>query len=384
MMDKLFTSTMIALMCIINAESFEHCYRRTKNTAAVKTKNRLYRFTHVMPTVHVQSKMMNEVNIFTYMDRTASSPIILSSFSSWGDDFSYRQGVDLDDVDLSYLPIDVFSLPPRTENLLRRATLIYVMSEVKNNIDRLTIDEVLETIEEEYQYRTVPLSVGELHFEEEIANVEELDTRHPAAKVLSFAAMHCLPAEITVLLFKESSRATGKIDHESSKKLQILISTFQQSGWKAVSFPNGLSLRLKRGFMISKRVRFNPIPRKSFLTRKRDINDASRVLELSSVTTPPKKIANVTNMMAVFDEIVPDLTTKSRASLSINSKELEGMLAFFPRKNRLWIKFVISSTKKKAKSFLGRRNDNFLVTLGIIFTGAWFVRALFYFGTIVF
>lgn len=291
-------------------------------------------------------------------------------------------GDQVDDVDLSYLPIDFFDLPPKTEDFIRRVTHIYVMGNVRRYLpSKITVKEVLRTIDAEYRYNAVPLSVGDVSLavkERHSNDGEEFDAQEYASKVLSFAAMHCLPAEVTKTLFaiKLSTGETG--NGMAHKTLESIRLSLQSDGWKSVFFPCGLSLRMKRDFIYSKRVKYNPIPRKSLLTRKRDIAKANRFVKAAANVKPPSRAVNAPNMLgvidksmlAVIDEMAPGLGVKSPLSLS-QDWSLKGIQTFFPRQKILWRqKNSIFLQKVKKSLYANRIRKRPVRTLVMILAGA--------------
>jgi len=356
MIKILLYSTLFIISSIAHVESFVHWSRTNTRNALFKT-----------PLNNEKcERKISQKFILTSTKEASTSLIYLSTYSSWENGYSREDLDNSDDVDLSYLPIDVFALPRETEAFLKRVTFNYMMSEVRKDINEVMIDEVLQVIEAEYHYSDIDVEFKDLKISKDI---KALNDQRSASKILSFAAMHCLPAEITILLLAQS-KTTGTT-------LQDVIISFKKNGWKTVSFPNGICLRLKRGYMTSKRLKYSPIPIKSFLTRKRDIAYASSCLEKSLVTKPPKRLANTTSMMAVFDEMAPELVNKAPASLSRNIIDMKNILTYFPQKNRMWRKIVISSIRKKIKSLLERTKHNFPIVLAVTFTGLWLLRTVF-------
>jgi len=319
--------------------------------------------------------------------------VALSSYSPWQDSFLREKQAtsdQFDDVDLSYLSIDLFDLPPKTEDLLRRVTHVYVMGNVRKNLpSQITVNEVLHTIDAEYRYNVVPLLVENVPLtarEDQTVDVEELNAQEYTTKVLSFAAMHCIPAEVAVLLF-DVSLPTREVEIGSgtySKTLARIKLSLQNDGWKSVSFPSGLSLRMNRGFIFSRRAKYNPIPHNSILTRKLDIAKANRFIKAASIAKPPNRVTNTANMLAVIDEnmlaviddMAPELGVKSRMSLS-QDWPLKDMQTFFPRQKRLWRQIFLSFLKKTKTLYASRRIKKPVQTLALILAGAWFlVRTL--------
>jgi len=319
--------------------------------------------------------------------RMFTADVFLSSYSSWQGSYPLEEqvtGDQVDDVDLSYLPIDFFDLPPQTEDLLKRVTYTYVMGDVRKDLhSKITMNEVLHTLDAEYRYTEFPLSVGDvsLAVKEKKTDVgEKFNAQEYAAKVLSFAVMHCMPAEITQLFFaiKLSTGETEIVDGSARNTLESIRLSLQNDGWKSVSFPCGLSLRMKRDFIFSKRVKYNPIPRKSLLTRTRDISKANRLIQIAAVIKPPSRVVNTANMLsvidksmlAVMDEIAPERGGKSCMPLS--QDWLKGMQTFFPRQKRLW-RYKIYSFLLKAKKYLyaSRIVKKPVRTLGVTLMGVW-------------
>ena len=105
--------------------------------------------------------------------------------------------------------LDVFALPSKTEDLLKRDTFNHMMNKVRNDLDKFMMDEVLEAIEAEYQYCNVDVDFKQL---EVCEDREDLNDHQTASKFFSFDAMHCLPSKITISLFERANTEESVIE----------------------------------------------------------------------------------------------------------------------------------------------------------------------------
>jgi len=396
---SILTGLLTIILCTTQAVSYRFGnILHHQNTAIRSKKNNLlhkskFHHPHLPSTINIKSNdvgktSMESLNVLR-SHRMFSADVFLSSYSPWQGNYPHEEqvmGDQVDDVDLSYLPIDFFDLPPKTEDLLRRVTHTYVMGDVRKDLpSKITVNDVLHTIDAEYRYNAVPLSIGDISLavkerQTDDTDGKEFNAQEYAAKVLSFAAMHCLPAEVTKFLFAiKMSIGETEIGYGPAKKtLESIRLSLQSDGWKSVSFPYGLSLRMKRDFIFSKRVKYNPIPRKSLLTRKRDIAKANRFIKVAAIVKPPSRVVNTANMLSVIDknmlavmDEIPEPSVKSRMSLS-QDWSLKGMQTFFPRQKRLW-RYNMYSFLQKAKKYLytSRIVKRPVRTLAVALTGTW-------------
>lgn len=170
-----------------------------------------------------------------------------------------------DDVLLDYLPWFVLQQTPKPKELIAQATRQYVYGDTRGD-PKVNVTEVLQLVDEEYKCTDVPVKIGDTTLS------VERDRKHlQVVRILSFAAYHRLPQDITALLFGDD------------KDLQGYKETFlKNGGWASVSFPRGLSIRLPRNRLTSKLDRYQPIPRRflqanNIKSAKRAVQEASRI-----------------------------------------------------------------------------------------------------------
>ena len=185
---------------------------------------------------------------------------------------------------LSYLPESGKNIPPEARNLIRLATENYVTG-AKNDVLR-SISEVIET---EHRVIDVPLNIGNTTIDVSQTG-EEADEM--VAEIMSLAALYRLPAEIALELLGgnvtncTSSATEGMTKGNSS--LDICREVFAQEGWKAVSFPKGLAVELKRRYTVD--TSYQRPPRSiSFQRKQRRLQFAERVVEEAMRTRAPKQ-----------------------------------------------------------------------------------------------
>lgn len=259
--------------------------------------------------------------------------------SYFSDDFS--DGSEKVEGDLAYLPLNVLEIPAGTESILLQATDSYIRSELDDEIqDEMKIDNVLQTIDAEFKYTPHSVILGKEPLTID-RRTKLLDAKSEASqivsKILSFAALHRLPVEIATRLFSdllEPNFQQSLTFPDTSKEILSLLQTFEKGGWKIVEFPQGLTLRIKRDYIASRRSQFRPWPRKSLLTRSRDINEAREALREAKKVTPPPKLRPKKISMKEMDEFINQFNVKSELSLRQNS--VKDLLTFFPSRERLW------------------------------------------------
>jgi hypothetical protein len=183
-----------------------------------------------------------------------SASIILGSTGDYSfpeDDFDEDQPATPEQL-LSYLPEQDF--PPQTSNLLKRVTENYVygtdrqpvvIAQTSNLLERVTennvrqpvtMAQVLAVINAEYKSRDVPMKISNEIFD--VCRTGE-DPDESVVEVLSFAALHRLPEEITLELL-------GSKHDQDESSFSTCQAAFARGGWAQVTFPKGLALRTKR------------------------------------------------------------------------------------------------------------------------------------------
>lgn len=134
---------------------------------------------------------------------------------------------------LDFLPQRGLNLPFRTRKLFHAVTESYVFQKKEIYLPLYTADDLRHTIDEEYDVKDVPLCLGNLTLDSDEIEDENVQTM---VEAFSLAALHRLPKEIALTLVKPIL----------GPKTKVYIDVFDQFGWKAVCFPRGLALQLKR------------------------------------------------------------------------------------------------------------------------------------------
>jgi hypothetical protein len=259
-----------------------------------------------------------------------------SQLSSSSGEFSYQdesQSTDDDSQLLGYLPDNGSSLPPLTKSLVRKATENYIYGTIRRPI---TFDQLISAIEEEYRCTDVPLRVGSAFFDVSSSG-EEVD--ESIAEVLSMAALHRIPKEITLELVAESLADASTSWVES-------ISIFAQNGWDAVSFPKGLALRPKRKYATD--LTNSPKTLFGWRQQKALVEAASRAVSHASVATAPKR------RLKSRDEFLSFMATQLSATANPSKKVTKEDLLFFPRSIPMQ-KISFSQIAKKLKRTADRQ-----------------------------
>lgn len=267
----------------------------------------------------------------------------LSSKPFWFGDFDEGK-VDI----ISYLPITEFEMPPRTEYVLKKLTEAFIKGDITFDYrGDITLDDITVAIEDEYKFVARPCHVGDykMYGHHPGRNGSRISSSlNDTTKILAFTALNRVPIEIVTTLLKLlKSEVT---DANVTYILGTIIEEMETVGWEAVSFPQGLPLRVRRDYILSKRKRYNPIPRRTPLTRSQDILDAKTVIREAMNTKPPPKIVDKRKMLAEIDQIAPDWIVKSQLSQSPESSLRE--IIFFPsriNRNRLSRRLMTSSKR---------------------------------------
>jgi hypothetical protein len=260
----------------------------------------------------------------------------------------------LDDFDdekvdiISYLPIAEFEMPPRTEYALKKLTEVYIRSDVTYDYrGDSTLNDILVAIEHDYKFVARPCYIGDYkvydhRLERHGSSISSIliDT----SKILAFSALNRVPTEIVITLLNLLKKEVP--DADVVYFLGTVIKVLEAEEWEAVSFPLGLPLRVRRDYILSKRKKYNPIPRRTSLTRSQDIFDAKAAIREAMNTMPPPKIVNKRKMLAEIDQIAPEWIVKSQLSQSPESSLRETI--FFPsrmNRNRLARRLIMLSKR---------------------------------------
>jgi hypothetical protein len=282
----------------------------------------------------------------------------LSSFVFAAPSLGVKRDIDLpyfdEDTDdeannelLTYLPDSGSTLPPQTKFLLSRATKSYIYGDT--GLTSLDSNRVLleQAIAEEYKSIDVPVQIGEVLFD--VRKTGE-DVDEAVAEVLSLAAMHSIPQEITCELLKLESDQAHK--------------AFSESGWEGVAFPRGFALQLKR--------KFQPKQPKNWIRgRKRRFQEAKEAVTAARETqAPSQKLQTREEFLATMEEQFGGKTLDPTAE--------SGGKVFFPnstpQKGLSWRRIKraadksVATLKKKGKAgFLAYTYFNFILySVGIV------------------
>lgn len=248
-----------------------------------------------------------------------STPSLI--FSSKGS-FSFLEESNMyddDDESLDYLPSGgAADLTPKTRELLQRVTLEYV----NKREPTVEVDDVLDVISEEYKSRDVSVIVGEEKFDfSHSGDVDDADV----ARILSFAAHHRLPLDITILLLGTTE------DSDTDDAFSRCRKELARGSWMSVSFPKGLAVRPKRKFVSSTRAKYMPMPRSWMTSRKEAVRKAQlAVNEAVYVQPPPRRLLSREEFLATMDM---ELSSASEPAELLPTLFRDARL-FFPRQNQ--------------------------------------------------
>lgn len=250
----------------------------------------------------------------------SSRRIFQSLYSSAGKQgFSFLEdGTPRGDLILSYLADKGMNLPIDTFELLKRASSQYVYG--KDMVDEpITREEVLDVIEREYLCTNVPVSVGNATFNQSPKS-EKMEKS--VSRILAFALIHQLPSEIAVVLLG-SKRNLPKAAHLKDPVF-LCKEALRHEGWKALSFPMGVGLRMRRGLMPS-------LPQRSlFNSRKRARAQAESLLGIAMGSNPP---ANITATRQQFLRAMEQEMSATAGPLRKRKAPTKQARQFFPPKN---------------------------------------------------
>jgi hypothetical protein len=250
----------------------------------------------------------------------SSHRIFQSLYSSAGKQgFSFLEdGTSRGDLMLSYLEDKGMNLPIDTYELLKRASSQYVYS--KEMVDEpISREEVLDVIEREYVCTNVPVSVGNATFNQSPKS-EKME--RSVSRILAFALIHQLPSEIAIVLLG-SKRNLPKAAHLKDPVF-LCKEALRHEGWKALSFPMGVGLRMRRGLMPS-------LPQRSiFNYRKRAREHAESLLAIAVESNPP---ANITATRKQFLRAMEQEMSATASPLRKRKRPTNHSRQFFPLKN---------------------------------------------------
>lgn len=245
---------------------------------------------------------------------------------------------------LDFLPQRGLNLPFQTRKLFLMATESYVFQKKKSYLPLYTAEDLRRTIDEEYEVKHVPLFLGNftLCVTEDDSHDENVET---LVELLSLAAMHRLPKEITLVLLKPIT----------STKSKIYVDVFQKFGWQAVSFPRGLALQLKRelrseetkGIWWENLLRPRRREKRLQLEARVAVSESQRVKSPEVRSTRPRDevLAKIEQQLSQ-DDILP-IKRKDELLFFPNSIPLK---AFSLRRFRRFAKRQYSTLKRKGRA----------------------------------
>lgn len=250
--------------------------------------------------------------------------VTLFDDQEWAGSADYNNDLSLDnqigenDGLLTYLPWYVeLHIMPQSKQLIERATRRHIYSDMRGDIS-VNATEVLEVIDREYKCSDAPIILGD-----EQLHIENKTICQKVSRILSFAAYHRLPKEITAQLLGGDTSLSDY--QESFSKLR---------DWNDVVFPRGLAIRPPRSLLNSPIHRFNPIPRRFLLSR--NIRMAKQATaEAARVRAPPTVMAKE----AFLASLSREMTVKPKVNM------LNEVFPFFPTRRSIR-KFILHHLSK--------------------------------------
>lgn len=325
------------LVAIYMSSSFAFQLQRTTKSLKVRLRDRTnrLRLTELQSATTSQShKMWNSPNSFT-------SPSFLS-FSPWPNEYGGNGN------ELFYLPINSFTLTPGTDDILRTVTNAYIESDVKDVSKYIEFSDILDIIDSEYKWTPYQFSIGEeLYDFNGKEDDKHLKARELFSKVISFAAFYRLPKEVTLMMLV-NCELSGNLSFGVTNELKRMAERFDEGGWECVQFPQGLSVRLKREFLPSKRQRYSLIPRNSILTKTQDSLQAYAAIREATSTSPPPKLVQKEDIVAEIDEIAREFGEKSDFAEKEDSL-FKDMVTFFPNRDNKMFARVARATSRQTR-----------------------------------
>ena len=231
------------------------------------------------------------------------------------------------EIDLSFLPDQGRSMLPQTKDVVTKATRNYIYGSIRNH---LSMEDVLSAVEEEYKSFDVPVVVVDQRVDV-LKSGEEAD--ESLAEILSLAAIHKLPREITLEILNLQPNATATDDYRAA------VSAFQERGWPAVSFPKGLALfpktmKLRRPRWLRKR--------KLIRLAQQDVNMASRSV------APPQRLQTREEFLDLMAETLAE-TTPPRL------RRFPDKLLFFPKQRAALERLSLRKAFRKVRRVMDKQ-----------------------------
>jgi len=265
----------------------------------------------------------------------------------------------------STLELDLYELQDEISKL-ETAYVNYVSNLGEHEVDA---SRLISLIDKYFHFRDVPILIDE--------SVVELGHRQIDvvlySKLLSMAASFSLSSQVTWYLLRVTALAPGLC--EDVPYFLDLVDAFRSSGWDGVQFPCGMSLKVRRKYLSSRRKQFLPIPRRWYAS---EVKIGERAVARASKARPPARVSTeakgdrLANFMTTIEE--NEFSSRSLfASMKNEAEQLKNMNIYFPRRNRFFLKFskFIKNKSDQLKS-AGRAG---LVSYGFL-NFAWYTIAL--------
>jgi len=261
------------------------------------------------------------------------------------------------------LQLDLYELQDEVSNL-ETAYVNYASNLGEREVDA---SRLISLIDKYFHFRDVPILIDE--------SVVELGHRQNDvvlySKLLSLAASFSLSSQVTWYLLRVTALAPGLC--EDIPYFLDLVDAFRSSGWDGVQFPRGMSLKVKRKYLSSRRKQFLPIPRRWYAS---EVKIGERAVARASKASPPRVSAEAKgDRLANFISTIEENEFSSRslfASMKNEAEQLKNNI-YFPRRNRFFLKFskFIKNKSDQLKS-TGRAG---LISYGFL-NFVWYTIAL--------
>lgn len=222
---------------------------------------------------------------------------------------------------LSYLQEQ--DIPPQTADLLKRVTANYVNGKGGDR-KPVTMAQVLAVIDAEYKSRDVPCQVANQIFD--VSSLFDVsatgeDPDESVVEVMSFAALHRLPKEITLELL-------GSKHRQEVSSSSLCQAAFAVGGWAQVTFPKGLALRTKRTYASASEKQIQPW----FPSNKKLAAMAQQAVDSAENAQAPRRQLQT---RAEFLESMEAELGDTAATVSPERAARKNDLLFFPNNQQL-------------------------------------------------
>jgi hypothetical protein len=267
---------------------------------------------------------------------------------------------------LEYLPMNPYSLPPFTLELIRNATVNHVQGKAVHPVH------MWEVIASEYRSMDRPIRIDDRLLDVR-ATGEQMD--ESVAEVMSLAALCRLPKEITLQLLGSTTETSvpmrngydGNDDLGARTSLETCRDLFSSRGWSVVSFPQGLALRpnnrkYRRALAALSSSSLPSSSGSSWLwfrsSQRRQIELAAAAVAEAQATVAPRRRISREELLATI-QLLSD--TESRRTSPSSSSSFGGAtstdeLLYFPDSlpdvplSWKWVKRLIDKQSAKLKS----------------------------------